>query len=135
MMKRTSFLVLVLEGLVGIIELFNFSFFSITVQGIDLDYWDIECFALERSRDLSVIVEISSKYYISDSFVDYDQIRSDQWLSRVQLCNPMNRSMPGLPVHHQLLEFTQSHVHRVGDAIQPISSVVPFSSCPLISYY
>ena len=31
----------------------------------------------------------------------------------------MNRSMPGLPVHHQLLEFTQTHVHRVGDAIQP----------------
>ena len=34
-------------------------------------------------------------------------------------CNPMNRSTPGLPVHHQLLEFTQTHVHRVGDAIQP----------------
>ena len=35
------------------------------------------------------------------------------------LCNPMNRSMPGLPVHHQLPEFTQTHVHRVGDAVQP----------------
>ena len=35
------------------------------------------------------------------------------------LCNPMNCSTPGLPVHHQLLEFTQTHVHRVGDAIQP----------------
>ena len=35
------------------------------------------------------------------------------------LCDPMNRSMPGLPVHHQLLEFTQTHVHQVGDAIQP----------------
>ena len=35
------------------------------------------------------------------------------------LCDPMNRSMPGLPVHHQLLEFTQIHIHRVGDAIQP----------------
>ena len=34
------------------------------------------------------------------------------------LCNPMNRSTPGLPVHHQLPEFTQTHVHRVGDAIQ-----------------
>ena len=32
---------------------------------------------------------------------------------------PHNRSRPGLPVHHQLLEFTQTHVHRVGDAIQP----------------
>ena len=35
------------------------------------------------------------------------------------LCNPMKCSMPGLPVHHQLLEFTQTHVHRVCDAIQP----------------
>jgi len=35
------------------------------------------------------------------------------------LCDPMNHSMPGLPVHHQLPEFTQTHVHRVSDAIQP----------------
>ena len=35
------------------------------------------------------------------------------------LCNPMNCSTPGLPVHHQLLESTQTHVHWVGDAIQP----------------
>ena len=35
------------------------------------------------------------------------------------LCDPMNCSIPGLPVHHQLLEFTQTHVHRVSDAIQP----------------
>ena len=34
------------------------------------------------------------------------------------LCDPMNRSMPGLSVHHQLPEFTQTHVHQVGDAIQ-----------------
>ena len=35
------------------------------------------------------------------------------------LCDPMNRSTPGLPVHHQLPEFTQTHVHQVSDAIQP----------------
>ena len=35
------------------------------------------------------------------------------------LCDPMNRSTPGLPVHHQLPEFTQIHIHRVGDTIQP----------------
>ena len=35
------------------------------------------------------------------------------------LCNPMNHSTPGLPVHHQLPEFTQAHIHRVSDAIQP----------------
>ena len=45
------------------------------------------------------------------------------------LCDPMDCSMPDLPVHHQLLEFTQTHAHWVGDAIQPSSSVNPFSSC------
>ena len=51
--------------------------------------------------------------------------------SCLTLCDPMNRSTPGLPVHHQLPEFTQTHVHRVRDAIQPShSSVVPFSACP-----
>ena len=47
------------------------------------------------------------------------------------LCDPMNCSMPGLPVHHQLPEFTQTHVHRVGDAIQPshpLSSPFPIRS-------
>ena len=39
--------------------------------------------------------------------------------SCLTLCNPMNRTMPGLPVHHQLPEFTQTHVHRVSSAIQP----------------
>ena len=44
------------------------------------------------------------------------------------LCNPMNRSTPGLPVHYQLPEFTHTHVHRVSDAIQtshPLSSPSP----------
>ena len=38
--------------------------------------------------------------------------------SCLTLCDPMNRSTPALPVHHQILEFTQTHVHRVSDAIQ-----------------
>ena len=48
-------------------------------------------------------------------------IRSDQIIAQScpTLCDPMNRSMPGLPVHHQLPEFAQTHVHRVSDAIQP----------------
>ena len=49
---------------------------------------------------------------ISQSFSSVTQ-------SCLTLCNPMNRSMPGLPVHHQLPEFTQIHVHWVSDAIQP----------------
>ena len=43
-------------------------------------------------------------------------------------CDPMNRSMPGLPVHHHLPDFTQTHIHRIGDAIQPshpLSSLSP----------
>ena len=39
--------------------------------------------------------------------------------SCLTLCDPMDYSTPGLPIHHQLLEFTQTHVHRVGDVIQP----------------
>ena len=50
--------------------------------------------------------------------------------SYLTLCNPVIHSTPGLPVHHQLLEFTQTHAHWVCDAIQPSSSAVPFSSCP-----
>ena len=46
--------------------------------------------------------------------------------SCLTLCDPMNRSTSGLPVHDQLLEFTQTHAHRVGDAIQPPHSL----SCP-----
>ena len=46
------------------------------------------------------------------------------------LCDPMNRSTPGIFIHHQLPEFTQTHVHRVSDAIQPSHPVVPFTSCP-----
>ena len=41
------------------------------------------------------------------------------------LCEPMNPNMPGLSVHHQLPEFTQTHVHRVGDAIQPSHPLLP----------
>ena len=49
----------------------------------------------------------------------------------LRLCDPMDCSMRGLPVHHQLLEFTETHVHWVGDAIQASHPlVVPFSSGP-----
>ena len=63
---------LVLKGLVGLHRMVQTSFSSITSWGIDLDYCDTECFALETNRDHSVIFETASKYCISDSFVDYD---------------------------------------------------------------
>ena len=65
---------LVLKGLVGLhrtVQL-RIGFFSVTVWGIDLDYCDIEWFALEMNRDYSVVFEIASKYCISDSFVYYE---------------------------------------------------------------
>ena len=47
------------------------------------------------------------------------------------LCDPMNCRTPCLPVHHHLLEFTQTHVHRVSDAIQPSHPlIIPFFFCP-----
>ena len=52
---------------------------------------------------------------------------------RLTLCDPMKRSTPGLPAHHQLQEFTQTHVHQVGDAIQPshpLSSPSPTAPNP-----
>ena len=71
-MKRTSFLgVSSKRSCRSSIEPFNFSFFSVTGWGIDLDYCDIEWFALETNRDHSVIFEIASKYCISDSFVGH----------------------------------------------------------------
>ena len=50
--------------------------------------------------------------------------------SCLTLCDPMSRSTPGLPVHHQLPEFTQTHVHRVGDAIQPSNPLSSPSPSP-----
>ena len=52
--------------------------------------------------------------------------------SCLTLCNPMNRSMPGLPVHHQLPEFNQPHVHWVSDAIQPSHPLSPLLLLPPI---
>ena len=60
--------------------------------------------------------------YCHPAYLTYMQ-SSVQFISVAQscptLCDPMNHSTPGLPVHHQLLEFTQIHVHQVSDAIQP----------------
>ena len=62
---------LVLKGLVGVHRTIQLQLFSVTGWGIDLDYYDIEWFALEMNRDHSVVFEIASKYCISDSFVDH----------------------------------------------------------------
>ena len=69
-----------------------------------------------------------TNFTVWESFLSVSSVQS---LCCIWLCDPMNRSTPGLPVHHKLPEFTQTHVHRVGDAIQPshpLSS--PFPPAP-----
>ena len=88
---------------------------------------------------LGLLFEISSLPWNGNLHIlkkeSYSILASVQFSSVAQLCptlcDPMNCSTPGLPVHHQLPEFTQTHVHRIGDAIQPshpLSS--PFPPAP-----
>ena len=80
-----------------------------------------------RTRD-----QIANIYWIMEKAIRSHQIRSVAQ-SCTTLCDPMNCSMPGLPVHHQLPEFTQTHVHQVSDAIQPshpLLSPSPLASNP-----
>ena len=64
----------------------------------------------------------------SGSFAIYSQSISLVTQLCMTLCDPMDCSMPGFPVHNQLPEFIQTHVHWVGDAIQPFHPLFPFSS-------
>ena len=68
------------------------------------------------------IVQLSHPYMTTGNTIRSDQITSVAQ-SCPTLCDPMNHSTPGLPVHHQLPEFTETHVHRVSDAIQPSHSL------------
>ena len=76
---------LVLKGLVGLHRTIELQLLQHYGWGIDLEYCDIEWFALEMNRDHSVIFEIASKYCISDSFVDHDgySISSEGFLPAV----------------------------------------------------
>ena len=65
------------------------------------------------------------------SFSSYNQFSSVAQ-SYLTLCNPMNHSTPDLPVHHQLLEFTQTHIHRVTDATEPSHPLSPLLLLPPI---
>ena len=76
------------------------------------------------------ILFYSFRYFKKDAPCHYPFSFSSVAQSCPTLRNPMNCSTAGLPVHHQLPEFTQTHIHWVSDAIHILSSVVPFSSCP-----
>ena len=67
---------------------------------------------------ISVLLCLAEWHCLEKSLLKISQFSSVAQ-SCPTLCRPMNRRTPGFPVHHQLLEFTQTHVHRVGDAIQP----------------
>ena len=64
---------------------------------------------------MSICISVCLSVHLSIQKLQFSSIAQ----SCPTLCNPMSRSMPGLPVYHQLPEFTQTHVHRVGGAIQP----------------
>ena len=86
----------------------------------------IEQFLTLFISNISIFVERVYNIFYEHQFSSVAQ-------SCLTLCDPMNRSTPGLPVHHQLLESTQTHVHRVGDAIQPshlLSSLFPPAPIP-----
>ena len=84
------------------------------------------CFNIDTSQSL-ILVQGLGKFFLfillKNSFVGYKILGQYRFSSVAQscptLCDPMNRSSPGLPVHYQLPEFTQTHIHRVSDAIQP----------------
>ena len=93
--------------------------FNIPWKNLDHHFW-VKFSSLPNAQEQSY----SFKSFPSSKFlVLFYQVQSPQFSSAVQLCltlcDPMNHSTPGLPVHHQLLVPTQTHVHRVGDAIQP----------------
>ena len=69
----------------------------------------------EFHMQFKYIFKTRQKCLLSSGAVQFSSVTH----SCLTLCDPMNHSTPGLPVHHQLPEFTQTHVHVVGDAIQP----------------
>ena len=80
--------------------------------------------ASSQPRDWTQVSHIAGGFFTSWAtrealFVAYSVQFSSVAQSCPTLCDLMNRSTPGLPVHHQLPEFTQTHVHRIGDTIQP----------------
>ena len=82
--------------------------------------FSFQCLRQIHPREITGFTQIcQSKASRRTLLFENVQFSSVQWLSRIRLCDPTDCSTPGLPVHHQLPEFTQTHVHLVSDAIQP----------------
>ena len=110
-LDMTEWLILSLSFLINIISIYIFLVF-IYLAALDLGD------GTQNVRSLLWYVDLKLRHVRSSSLFSSVQF-SPVTQSCLTLCDPMNCSTPGLPVHHQLPEFTQTHVHRVGDAIQP----------------
>ena len=79
--------------------------------------------AVSKLVFISCLIDVSGMYYFLSEYWPPHNFPVIQFSSVAQSCptlyDPMNCSTPGLPVHHQLLEFTQTHIHQVSGAIQP----------------
>ena len=82
----------------------------------------------QQSWDFSRGRQCTFVYPFNDIFIFFSSVAQ----SCLALCDPMNRSTPGLPVHRQLPEFSQTHVRRVGDALQPSHPLCPLLLLPPI---
>ena len=91
------------------------------------DFWHI--FILEP-----IVIAVTCHVNYESKGVQFSSVQfSSAAQSCPTLCDSMNCSMPGLPLHHQLLDFTQTHVHRVSDAIQPSHPLL--SPSPVFSLF
>ena len=81
-------------------------------------YWSFS-FSISPSNEHPGLISFRMDWLGLLAVYDLGHNNCSVQFSSVAQCDPMNRSTPGLPVHHQLPEYTQTHVHRVSDAIQP----------------
>ena len=116
----------------------SWSFYVISFAHFSIQMFVFSVVTCKYSLFINNIFHLFSFWMSSVSFnVLFSLLRSDQIRSVAQsrptLSDPMNHSTPGLPVHHQLPELTQTHVHQVSDAIQPshsLSSPSPLAPNP-----
>ena len=112
--------------------------FSGKNTGVGCHFLFQRIFLTQESNPSPALLTLAGRFFTTELlWKAFPITQSVQFSSVAQscptLCDPMNRSTPGLPVHHQLPEFTQTHLHRVGDAIQPshpLSSPSPLAPNP-----
>ena len=117
----------------GITDSMNMSLSELWKIVKDREAWDTQAIGLQTARHVPILQLLFCSIGLWDwifrfhIFIQFSSVAQ----SCPTLCDPMDCSTPGFPVHHQLPELAQTHVHHVGDAIHPpiSSSVVPFSSC------